>query len=422
MKKLINLLRGYVEIEVTGAFPERLLNLCAQNRLQFWRLCWLDETSFTFRVALHDRKRLDELAQRAMCELSERGRRGAAVVAEGIVTRRWGFLLGLGVCLLAVSFLSRFLLVVEVTGNETVPTAVILAQLQRVGVRPGAYGPAIAQREAANAALLGLPELSYMAINIYGTRAEVVVHEAEKKPEVLDENTPADVVSTADGVIEDIHTDTGRAMFQDGDIVAKGEVLISGTMDLEGPVGGTVDLGYLVVRAAGSVTARTWRTLEETIPLTVAVKEYTGEEHTGHSIKFLWFYLDFFENSSISQGRYDKIAKTEELALFGRPMPAALTTITWREYTLREEPVDPDEAAARLEEILLGRLEALMEARKGEALRTDFVTRQENGRLTVTLLAECREEIGRTVERDGEVGRVYGGSVTTPPEDTKDNG
>ena len=44
-----------------------------------------------------------------------------------------------------MSFLSRFLLVVEVTGNETVPTAVILSQLRRVGVRPGAYGPAISE-------------------------------------------------------------------------------------------------------------------------------------------------------------------------------------------------------------------------------------------------------------------------------------
>ena len=54
MKKLINLLRGYVEIQVTGAFPERILNLCAQHRLPFWRLEWLDETTFTFRVALAD--------------------------------------------------------------------------------------------------------------------------------------------------------------------------------------------------------------------------------------------------------------------------------------------------------------------------------------------------------------------------------
>ena len=412
MKKLINLLRGYVEIHVTGAFPERLLNLCAQNRLQFWKLCWLDETSFTFRIALRDRKRLDELARRSMCEVHEGGRRGAAVVAERMVEHRWGFVAGLAFCFVAVSFLSKFLLVVEVTGNETVPTAVILSQLQRVGVRPGAYGPAILEKEAANEALLGLPELSYLAVNIYGTRAEVVVHEAEKKPELLDEGIPADVVAEADGIIEDIQADAGRALFQDGDVVAKGEVLITGELDLKEPEYGTVDLGRLVVHAAGSVTARTWRTLEETAPLTAWGRAYTGEERTEYGIKFLWFDLDFLQNSSISGGRYDKITRTEQLALFGRPLPVWLTTSTVRGYELEERPVDQEEAALRLEQVLSARLEELVAANRGEVLRADFVTREEDGRLTVTLLAECREEIGRTVKREGEVGRIPGTANT----------
>ena len=282
----------------------------------------------------------------------------------------------------------------------------------------GAYGPAIREREAASNALLGLPELSYLAVNIYGTRAEIIVREVEKAPELLEEDVPADIVAAADGIIEDIQTDAGRAMFQDGDVVAKGETLISGVLDLKEPEGGTVDLGSLVVHAAGNVTARTWRTLEETIPLTSRVKEYTGEENRSWGLKILWFDLDFFENSSISGGRYDKITETAELTLFGRPMPAALTTVTRRGYTLREEPVDGEQAAKELEELLRFRLEELMAARKGEVLRTDFVTRQEDGRLTVTLLAECREEIGRTVEREGEVGRIYG----TPQEDTKETG
>lgn len=418
MKKLINLLRGYVEIRAAGAFPERLLNLCAQNRVQFWKLCWLDETSFTFRVALKDRKRLDELAQRAMCELEEKSRRGAAAVAEGILERRWGFVAGLAFCFLAVSFFSRFLLVIEVTGNETVPTAVILSQLRRVGVRPGAYGPAIREMEAANDALRGLPELSYLAVNIYGTRAEVVVHEAEKRPELLDEDTPADVVAKADGIIEDIQAEAGRPLFQDGDVVGKGEVLITGELDLKEPEYGTVDLGQLIVRAAGSVTARTWRTLEETVPLSGWGKAYTGEERTGYGVKIFWFELDFFENSSISGGRYDKITRTEQLALFGRPLPVWVTAVTVRPYELEERAVDREEAALRLEQALSIRLEELMAANHGQVLRTDLVTREEGGRLTVTLLAECREEIGRTVRRQGEIGRVYG----MPQEDTKDSG
>ena len=78
MKKLINLLFGYLEVLVSGAFPERLLNLCAQHRVRFWHLTWLDETTFTFRIALKVRGRIEELAQRAMCETSVRARRGAA--------------------------------------------------------------------------------------------------------------------------------------------------------------------------------------------------------------------------------------------------------------------------------------------------------------------------------------------------------
>ena len=410
MKKLINLLLGYVELRVTGAFPERLLNLCAQNRLQFWKLCWMDETSFTFRISLKDRGRLDELARRSMCELDERSRRGAVVTAGRLVERRWGFVAGMALCFLAVSFLSRFLLVVEVTGNETVPAAVILSQLQRVGVRPGAYGPAIQEKEAANAALLGLPELSYLAINIYGTRAEVVVREAEKKPQVVDESVPADIVARTDGMIEEINAEAGRALFQDGDIVAKGEVLITGELDLKEPEGSTVDLGRLIVRASGQVTARTWRILEETIPLSAQVKEYSGEERTGYGIKILWLDLDFFENSSISGERYDKITRTEQLRLFDRSWPVWLTTETARVYTLSEGTIDREAAQARLEQALLFRLEQLMRESRGEVLRTDFSAREEGGRLTVTLLAECREEIGRTVERPGETGRRPGGA------------
>ena len=50
---------------------------------------------------------------------------------------RYAFLAGLAFALCAVSFLSRFILTVQVTGNETVPAAVILTRLRQLGVRPG---------------------------------------------------------------------------------------------------------------------------------------------------------------------------------------------------------------------------------------------------------------------------------------------
>lgn len=66
MQKWINFLRGSVCAEVTGAFPERFLNLCAQEGIGFWALEWPDNTTLRLRVSLRDAGRLDGLAKRVM--------------------------------------------------------------------------------------------------------------------------------------------------------------------------------------------------------------------------------------------------------------------------------------------------------------------------------------------------------------------
>jgi len=408
LKKLVNLIRGYVEWQITGAYPERMINQCAREQIRFWHLQRLDETAFVFCTSLSDSSKVAALAAQVACEAKVLTRRGlgAAVLT---MRKRWGFLMGLALCLAAVGILSRFVLVVDVTGNETVPDAVILTQLQQLGLKPGTYGPSVDRKELSNRALLALSELSYMSINIYGTRAEVLVHEKSAHPDLLEETKPADVVSTADGILVELRADAGQPLFKVGDVVARGEILISGVLDLQEPVGGKVDLGYLVVRAAGSVRARTWRTLEESIPLVTGGKSYTGQEKERYALQILWGSLDFFENSSISYGRYDKITCTRMLTVAGRELPFGLTTTTYREYTVEQAPLDVERAEERLKQMLLKRLDDLMDANDGIVLRRDMVTRMTDGMLIVTLLAECEEEIGRTVEREGETGRIPGG-------------
>ncbi len=414
MKRLINWLLGYAIIRAEGAFPERLLNLCAQNQLPFWGLCWRDETSFTLKLRMKDFSRLEEYARRAMCTLTVTGRRGGAAAILRW-RRRWGFVGGVTLAFLAVTVLSRFVLVVEVTGNENIPAAVILSELQRLGVRPGVYGPGLDRTTLANEALLSLPELSFLSINLYGTRVEVVVREAEPTPDLLDESTPADVVAAADGIILDIHTAAGRAMFSDGDTVAKGEVLISGDVELRKPEGSTYDLGRLVVHASGEVVARTWRTLEAVTPLTVQAKEYTGREQTTYGVKILWNSVYFPQSSGISYECYDKMTTTTPLTLFGCELPIACVETLCREYTRCEQSVDPQAARIMLEEELRTRLDAILADSQGEVKRTDFTVREDSGLFIVTMLAECEEQIGKTVEREGKTGHVGG----TPAEENE---
>lgn len=87
----------------------------------------------------------------------------------GRFRRRYALLVGLALSLTAVCVLSQFVLTIEVEGNEAVSTAEILTELRRQGLRPGVYGPGLDEGTISSAALLGLPELAWMSVNLHGT-------------------------------------------------------------------------------------------------------------------------------------------------------------------------------------------------------------------------------------------------------------
>ena len=66
MQFIVNFLRGSVCFTVCGPFPERFLNLCAQNGVGFWGLVWLDAQTLELKVARRDARRVRGLAVMAL--------------------------------------------------------------------------------------------------------------------------------------------------------------------------------------------------------------------------------------------------------------------------------------------------------------------------------------------------------------------
>ena len=405
MQKLINFLRGSVRVEVTGAFPERFLNLCAQAGIGFWELEWPDGTTLRLRVARSDFKRLEPLARRVMCELKVIRRTGVPDFL-GRFRRRYALLAGLALSLTAVCVLSQFILTVEVEGNVTVPTSAILEQLRREGVYPGAYGPAIDENLAGNSVLLNISQLAWVSVNLHGTRAQVLVRERSPKPEIVDESVPTHVVAGASGILTQVEVRNGRAVYHEGDTVVEGEVVISGIMELREPAYTEIDMGTMTVHAQGKVYARTWRTLSAVLPLTAQVKQYTGEEQTTWRLSVLGHCISLWGSGVPAYEQYDKQASSHTLTLpGGRELPFTLSWETARAYQLAQAQIDPEQGEQMLQERLTERLEELMEQTEGEVLATEFTAAQKDGMLTVTLVAECSEQIGREVPFEGKVGR-----------------
>lgn len=405
MGRLEQELRGKVSLTVHGVEPERLLNACAKAGVAFWGSEPLD--ALTLRLNLHrgELAKVEALCARLMLDGTVTGEQGLPGTLRRL-KRRYGFWAGLVCSLCAVLLLSQFLLNVEVSGNETVPSAVILSELRRLGVRPGAFGPRLDEGLIAQQALLELEELSWMAVNLHGTRAEVLVREKLPKPELEDASRPADVVAKATGIVTQVEPWSGRALVKVGDTVVAGDTLLSGYVPLEPPeYSGLGLVGSRTVRAEGRIEARTWRTVEVVLPAQVELQQPTGRAQTRLSVTLFGKRFNFYRNSGISFAEYDKITRSYPLTLpGGGSLPLSLTVETLRETERFSANTDPEQVCALLETQARTRLRKLIG--EGEVLQSEVSAVCRDGLWVVRLRAECREEIGKTVEWPSEKGEM----------------
>lgn len=394
MQSLVNYARGWVRLVVCGAFPERLLNLCAQRDLTFWGVEWVDSQTMRLTLLRRDMGKLEELARRAGCIVKVEHRAGLPTFL-GRFRKRYTFLLGFSLSVLAICLLSNFVLTIDVTGNERVPDAVILTKLRQLGLRTGVYGPNLDTKQIALDTQLALDDLAWVSVNLHGTRVQVVVRETVEPPQLLEQDGVSDLVAGAGGLVLSVDAVEGQAKVGVGGMVAPGDMLISGTVTMEGPQYSDVPPRYLYVRAAGTVWARTWRTVSAAIPIHTTVKRYTDEAKTRWSVGIFDRRINFYRNSSISGENYDKISKTHTAVLpGGQVLPISLTRETFCFWKPAQVQVDTVAAQELLEHQLSDRLERLV-GEDGRVATVDWSARIADGVLTVTGVAECEEQIAR---------------------------
>ncbi|MBE6962412.1 MAG: sporulation protein YqfD [Ruminococcaceae bacterium] len=387
LTKITNRLRGEVRLRVVSAFPERVLNLCASRRLALWDVCWVTPTEFACTLSWQDCRELRRAAEKLDCSLTVEQRRGMPFFLRWLKGRR-ALAVGIAASALGLLLGSFFIWDFEIEGNVTVSDREILRALEKNGVRMGSFGLSVDGDDLRNHVLLDLPQLSWIAVNVTGCRAHVQVRERVEAPGIVDRREPSNLVARRAGLVLEIRTLAGERMVLPGTTVEEGQLLISGIED-------TDTFGARMLAGLGSVTARTWYTLTTEVPLTGRRKAY-GEETVRWALVFGTHRVNFYGNSSIADGKYDKIQKRTQLRFLGISLPVSTVREVWRPYTEEAVTLTAAEARQKGEAILTEYLHTLVDD-YGTVQSSLCTAREADDVLRVTLTAECREEIGRQV-------------------------
>lgn len=402
--RLWNYLRGYVMIQVSGFSVERFLSMAAYRGVYLWNICH-GGSGLNCCVGRRDLEKLAPFAEKTGCTVTIAEQRGVPFLFERYQKRK---ILGAGVLVFVAMLyvLSSFVWTMEVTGNDRLKTADILAACDAEGLAPGVWKRTVDTREVGEHLLLRFSDISWVAVTIQGTHAKINVVETILKPEIVDRVTPTDLVAGKAGVIVSMAASAGTPMAKAGDVVEAGQLLVSSEVRL---MVMEEEVGREYVHAAGEVTARVWYHLEDSLPLNYTEKNYTGEQKTHKSLILGDTVVDFLR-PDVDASAWDWEILTETpLKIGDYHFPVALRSELARAYVLEEKSRTEEEARQILSAQLKTELEAeLPDAAVLEDEEITFV--REGDRLiaqaTYTVLERIEQEktpiIGSDEVSDGE--------------------
>ncbi len=275
--KIIRLILGYVEFEATGGFSERFINLCNINGILLWDVSY-KKNSLLACVKANDYKYIREPAKRSGMKVRIKRKRGLPFIAFKHKAR-FGLLAGFIMLLIFISFMSMIIWEIEVDGNVDVSPEKIIETVNEEGIKIGVLKRNIDIDTVKKNSLSKLPEISWIAINILGTKLQIEVRETEESPDIIDLETPVNIVANKDGIVKNIEVGIGEKVVELGEAVLKGDLLISGVVMNK-------DNTETLYHAQGKVFA-------ETTTILYGKQNLSDEAKTIISVKNV-YYINFF--------------------------------------------------------------------------------------------------------------------------------
>lgn len=254
--------------------------------------------------------------------------------------KRPGIIIGVFLFMFIVILSEKVIWDFDITGNEFTTDTEIIEALEAVGCSAGDFIDSMDFSLIQNNCLLGADSLAWISVNMDGNLARVEVREKRVIPleSAPDNSRFANIIAAEDGVIELCRVKNGKAVVAPGNVVRKGELLISGVIDIG-------ETGVRYENADGEVMATVYREIESYIPYERTVQTETGAKTEEIQLKFFGKIANISPKGGFDYKLYGKIVENEKLSLpFGITLPVWLTRTVYSE--MQEETVTVDEVEA----------------------------------------------------------------------------
>lgn len=279
IRSFIRWLKGYVKLRIEGYSPERFLNLCSFHQIYIWGLAPVGN-GYEMHMSISDFRKLRPFVRKTHTRIVLRQRCGFPFFLARHRKRKL-FFIGLFLCAALLKTYSLFIWDIHFYGNEKWTDETLAEFLRSEGVAPCMPKSKVDCQGIVKAVRKEYNDIVWVSASIDGSRLNVQVKEnedtfREENVSVSQDETPTDLIASADGVITKIVTRSGVPQVHVGDTVQKGDLLVLGRVEV---VNDSQEVtGYQYHVSDADVFADTQLEYSDSIPLTYQEKVYDGKK------------------------------------------------------------------------------------------------------------------------------------------------
>lgn len=327
--------RGYLLVQLNGYSPERFINLCRNRNILIWDMCKAED-GYQCYMTLKGFRTIRPIAKKTKTKVWIVKRFGMPFFVHKMFKHK-GFLLG--ICLFAaiVYTLSLFIWDITLEGNHTYTEDIIFKYLREIQVEPGVMKRKLSCQDIEASIRKKYPDIGWVSAEIKGTKLNLKIVETNMPVPYDTSTTPCHLVASHDGVVYSIITRQGTPMVKKGSAVKKGDIIVSGVIDI------ILDNAEVInkepVVADADVLLETTYEYNKKLPIQYQKHVYTGRKKKVFSVSVLSHTLNLQNplKKLHSTKKYDIISTEKNLKLtHSFVLPVQFRSKTYKEY--KEEP------------------------------------------------------------------------------------
>ena len=379
--RLIRFLFGYVKITVSGRFPERFLNICANHSVPVW---YTHRRGDSIECCIFARDYRKLIGLRRGCAVSVKIKRKYGLpLFFHRYRRRKGMLCGAVMFCVILAVMPNFVWSIEVNSDGSIGEQQVIDKLEELGLGIGTPRSKIDSGNMRVQLAIALDEVSWAAINDDGTTVTVEVRGATKKQE--NDYAYSNLTAKCDGWITAVYVRSGRAAVKVGDAVVKGQLLVSGTEQYK-------DGSTVFRHSDADIIAQTDHELRVSVPLKQKVKVDTGRVCNRSVVSAFGLKLPLYVGEIDFDYRAQAVKK--DLVIGSVKLPAFIATAKFYEVREGSITLSVEQAKERADKLLDAEKEKLLDSR--ELVSCEVKYEQTEGELIAVAHCVCKENIAKT--------------------------